>query len=242
MKIRVIECDSALSKAVKYQRLPGLGLLGISAFVAVVGLAFPGTVCGTRAAPDLTITVRVYKYTQASPAVLAGAEREAGQIFAKAGLNVVWSDCWQGLSTNVSQEPCDEATLEATGIRLRILPTPVENSFQDSVFGFAIAPALATVYYESALGFAKYDQADFEAPIVLGCAIAHEIGHLLLGPNRHAVSGIMRARWEREHIRQALMGAMLFTSEQARLMQAEMQRRMMLMTSGPTNGAHHKAR
>jgi hypothetical protein len=100
---------------------------------------------------------------------------------------------------------------------------------QDSVFGFAIAPALTTVYYESALGFAKYDQAEFEAPIVLGCAIAHEIGHLLLGPNRHSVSGIMRARWDRRDIREELQGAMLFTPQQARLMQAEMQRRTTLL-------------
>jgi hypothetical protein len=132
--------------------------------------------------------------------------------------------------------------LEAEDVRLQILLAPVRNSLQDSVFGFAIAPALATVYYGSVLGFARYDQTELEAPMVLGCAIAHEIGHLLLGPNRHSVSGVMRAHWEREDIRLALMGSMLFTSEQARLMQAEMQRRITLKISRPTTGPYDSAR
>jgi hypothetical protein len=226
MRIRVTKRESALSKALS-RRLDGLGL-GLTRVVAVVGIVgflFSEAACASPAALDLTITVRVYNYTQAPPTTLARAEREAGRIFGDAGLKVLWLDCMPGSSTQ--QDPCQEA-IETADIRLRILLAPVRNNLQDSVFGFAIAPALATVYYESALGFAKYDQAEFEAPIVLGCAIAHEIGHLLLGPNRHSVSGIMRARWDRRNIREELQGAMLFTPQQARLMQAEMQRRITL--------------
>ena len=227
MRIRVTKRESALSKALS-RRLDGLGL-GLTRVVAVVGIVgflFSEAACASPAALDLTITVRVYNYTQAPPTILARAEREAGRIFGDAGLKVLWLDCMPGSSTQ--QDPCQEA-IESADIRLRILLAPVRNNLQDSVFGFAIAPALATVYYESALGFAKYDQAEFEAPIVLGCAIAHEIGHLLLGPNRHSVSGIMRARWDRRDIREELQGAMLFTPQQARLMQAEMQRRITLL-------------
>jgi len=229
MRIRVTNRESALSKPLS-QRLDGLGL-GLTRVVAVVGIVgflFSEAACASPAALDLTITVRVYNYTQAPPTILARAEREAGRIFGDAGLKVLWLDCMPGSSTPISQDPCHEA-IETADIRLRILLAPVRNNLQDSVFGFAIAPALATVYYESALGFAKYDQAEFEAPIVLGCAIAHEIGHLLLGPNRHSVSGIMRARWDRRDIREELQGAMLFTPQQARLMQAEMQRRITLL-------------
>ena len=76
---------------------------------------------------------------------------------------------------------------------MRILPAPVLDKFQDSVFGFAVHPVLASVYYEFALRRARSDDAEFELPIILGCVMAHELGHLLLGSNSHSDKGIMLA-------------------------------------------------
>ena len=144
-----------------------------------------------------TITVLVANYSQASPAILAAAEREAGRILGQAGLRASWIECSVGPSTISTQDPCQKAP-EANGIRLRILPGPVLDKFQDSVFGFAIHPVLASVYYEFALRRARRDDAEFELPIILGCVMAHELGHLLLGSNSHSDRGIMLPRWEVE--------------------------------------------
>ena len=76
-------------------------------------------------------------------------------------------------STADLQGPCQK-TPEATDIRLRILPAPIQNKFQDTVFGFTVQPVLASVYYEYAVRLAKSDDAEFEAPIILGCVIAHD--------------------------------------------------------------------
>jgi hypothetical protein len=226
MKIGTTEHEPALNEVPRYPRLQGLWLdrIGVLALVALIGFALSEPACAKPAAPDLTATVRVYNYAQTSPIVLAEAEREADRIFGEAGLKTVWMDCMPRQPTLLPQEPCQDA-IEATDIRLRILTSPVRNSLQDTVFGFAVAPTLATVYYESVLALAKYDEREFESSVVLGCAMAHEIGHLLLGSNSHSLTGVMRAQWERKQIRQGLMGGMLFTPAQARLMQAEMQRR-----------------
>ena len=64
------------------------------------------------------------------------------------------------------------------------------------------------------------DAAEFEVPILLGCVIAHEIGHLLLGLNSHSGSGIMQRRWERKQITQVMTGTPLFTHE-AKLIRAD---------------------
>ena len=61
---------------------------------------------------------------------------------------------------------------------------------------------------------------------VLGPAIAHELGHLLLGQQGHSPSGIMRARWRREDYERAPLGAFKFTAEQARSVRAEVGRRV----------------
>ena len=226
MKIGTTEHNSTLRKALRKRHHHRLwpGRIGLSALLALFGFAISEPVRAKPAAPDLTLTVRVYNYAQTSSTVLDQAEREAGRIFGEAGLKTVWLDCMSGQSSLLPQAPCQQA-IRATDIRLRILPSPVRNSLQDTVFGFAIAPALATVYYESVLALAKYDEREFEGSVVLGCAMAHEIGHLLLGSNSHSLSGVMQARWERRQIQEELGGGTLFTSKQARLIRAEMQRR-----------------
>jgi hypothetical protein len=162
--------------------------------------------------------------------MLAGAEREAGRILGKAGLQTVWLDCPAGHSTANPQDPCREP-LEATDIVLRVLSESSQNKFQDTAFGFAVVPVLATVYYDYVAHLARSDNAEFEIPIILGCVIAHEIGHLLLGSNSHSAWGIMQGHWERGQIRQAMTGTLLFTPQQAELIRAETQKRMTSQTS-----------
>jgi hypothetical protein len=53
---------------------------------------------------------------------------------------------------------------------------------------------------------------------VLGHAMAHELGHLLLGSNSHSSRGIMRGTWSAADIRLVAKGDLLFTSEQTRAM------------------------
>jgi hypothetical protein len=83
--------------------------------------------------------------------------------------------------------------------------------------GFAL-PALesgnasdAWVFYDCAERMAEGSIASL--PQILGVAMAHEIGHLLLGPNAHSPRGIMRAHWGREELQLAAMGLFLFSPE-----------------------------
>jgi hypothetical protein len=199
---------------------------------AAASFANPQGVCARTTSASPTIRVRVNDYDQAPPAIVAGAEREAGRILGEAGLRMVWLDCpmehYGGV--HVAQNPCLEP-LEATDIVVRVLPEPTQNKYQDTVFGFAVVPALASVYYDYALRVGKSDNASFEVPIILGCVMAHEIGHLLLGLNSHSGSGVMQPRWERKQVRQAMMGTLLFTPEQSQLIQVEAHTRMRLQTA-----------
>ena len=49
---------------------------------------------------------------------------------------------------------------------------------------------------------------------ILGNVMAHELGHLLLGSNSHAGTGIMRAHWQGEELRRLSQGGLWFTNEQ----------------------------
>ena len=114
-----------------------------------------------------------------------------------------------------------------------IVPTDESKIFHDTVFGFAIHPVLASVYYDQVLHLAKNDNAGkLELPIILGTVVAHEIGHLLLDSNSHSATGIMQPQWGPESIRQAMIGNLVFTHEQAKLIQSEAQKRMRLHMAG----------
>jgi hypothetical protein len=197
----------------------------------IVGGVLPnGARAGDRKAdPDLTITVLVYNQAQASPATLAGAEREAGRIFGAAGVRAVWLDCLGQHAGDDPQGLCSKAH-EATDVALRVLPGPIRHTLHDHRFGFAVPPVLASVYYEYVVRLAKIDDAELELPTILGCVIAHEVGHLLLGPNSHSLVGIMRPQWDGKEIRLALMGELLFTYHESKLIQTEAWARMRSQT------------
>jgi hypothetical protein len=207
----------------KVRCFSGISLVVVS-LIGIRGLARSETVLADQNDACRTITVQIYNYSQASPAILTRAEHEAGQILSAAGLQSVWLECPVKPLTAESPGPCQEAQA-GTDLRLRILSAPIQNKFQDTVFGFAVHPVLASVYYDYAQRRAKLDDAEFELPVILGGVMAHELGHLLLGSNGHSTAGIMQPRWESGQVRQLLMGALQFTPEQSKRMGTDVRAR-----------------
>ena len=166
-------------------------------------------------------TVLVYNHARVSRPVLAAAEREAGRIFDAAGVGIIWVECPMGSTTDRAGGPCLRK-LKSTDIMLRVLPPPGQHRVKADVFGFAISSNLASVYYDDAVRLAvEEEHVEVDARIILGCVIAHELGHLFLGTNSHSSAGIMRSPWDQKQVRQALMGTLLFTAEQAKIMKAQ---------------------
>lgn len=60
---------------------------------------------------------------------------------------------------------------------------------------------------------------------ILGIALTHEIGHVLLPPPSHSASGIMRPSWEGDALRHAISGDIAFTDRQATLMRDRLSNR-----------------
>ena len=113
----------------KSRILAGASFGLMAAMIGAMGFASSETALASQDAPP-AITVLVANYSQASPAILAAAEREAGRILGQAGLRASWLECpvtihsWP--KTLVRKRP------QTTGLRLRILPAPVLDKFQDT--------------------------------------------------------------------------------------------------------------
>jgi hypothetical protein len=165
---------------------------------------------------------------------LRGAEGEAGRIIGDAGLETVWLDCPTSsprttLAQDGGQQECS-GLAAGTTVNLRVLNRSDYNSatFNREVFGYADGPALASVLYDRVAALAGADGDMNEAAVILGDAMAHEIGHLLLGPGAHSSTGIMRGQWDRAQLQRALKGLQRFTPDQSATIRAAMEARMKL--------------
>jgi hypothetical protein len=187
------------------------GILGSRAAIAEVKTTTP-------------LTVLLFNRSHASPDTLRRTKKETDTIFSRHGIRLIWTDCPTAPGSAARRLCTDES---APGeIRVRILDRQLKNYLPDATFGFAIPPVWATVYYEPAQRLAQSTTGtESNVPVILGCLIAHEIGHLLLGQNAHAVDGIMRARWEVWQIQEALKGGLGFLPEESKVMLRNAQER-----------------
>ena len=160
-----------------------------------------------------TLNILLLNYSSAPAEVLVKASAETSRIFARSGIDLTWTYCPPRRSPD--SDPACDSEASPGEIRVRLLGPHVNHAFQDAVFGFAIAPTFATVYYDSAQLLVQ-TESDSESylPVVLGGLMAHEIGHLLLGETGHTVSGIMQAGWDIRQIQQLMKGALQFSPEQ----------------------------
>ncbi|MGH9544595.1 MAG: hypothetical protein ACRD23_05205 [Terriglobales bacterium] len=181
---------------------------------ALMGPALPATGFASETTSGAAITVLVFNFRQAPAETLVKAEKEAGRILEQGGVPVTWRDCPTG------NEPCRKGPGRV--FFLAMMAGPVQNKFLDTISGYALLPAhLATVYYDylPRMPGGKGNQND--TALVLGCVIAHELGHLLLGAHGHSFGGIMQAHWGIEQTQRALMSQLSFLPEESRLMQAD---------------------
>jgi hypothetical protein len=74
----------------------------------------------------------------------------------------------------------------------------------------------SSVFYDRVSGLAQGGSATL--PVLLGRAMAHEIGHLLLGESSHSRTGIMRGSWSGDDLSLAARAYLLFTPDQSRQM------------------------
>lgn len=182
--------------------------------------------------PQETINVRIYNYARLSPGMLAHAETQAANVFAKAGVKIVWLEypLEAGVVASLAVSQPQRTGWE---VALGILPQSMAERAPASheALGFALpcfagAPGCyAQVFYQRVEELARGGEVFVHRTHILGHAMAHEIGHLLLGDNSHAPAGIMRADWQREDLRYAARGMLLFTPEQAELIRTEVMAR-----------------
>lgn len=175
---------------------------------------------------DPRITVHVYNISRVPAQTLAVAEGEAWKVFERAGIQVRWVS--GPLTPAEVRESEDRSSPRVrSDIRLRIYDQSMVKPWRvnDSSLGFVVPleNSDAILFYDRVQWLCHARQSD-PAPI-LGVAMAHEIGHLLLGSEQHSPTGMMRDTWLSSDLIAASQGLLRFRAGEAALMRAEIRRR-----------------
>lgn len=169
---------------------------GLLLLTALLGI--PADAGGEAAEPMPGPAAVVRFYKAAIPAEEFGAARRlAAGILRAAGVAVSWSGCWPDAG---SIAPGCRRPLGPNEIILHIVTAIDANARANrQSLGFSLVDretatgTVANVYADRVAVLAGGVGADRLR--LLGRAIAHEIGHLLMGTNRHSARGLMRAVW-----------------------------------------------
>ena len=136
--------------------------------------------------PESRITLCVYDDAGLPARLLQQALSDTQAILGDAGVALVPVTC----TPNATAESCHRAP-DPLNVTLRVLRRPVPGADADTL-GSSTGPKIAVNYSRVERLAESYG---IFPDRILGCVIAHELGHVLLGPNSHSARGVMTARW-----------------------------------------------
>ena len=182
------------------------GCLVGAALAIALGLGRP------VAASDGIPSVLLYLANEAgvSSDIVGGARHEVIRIYAQIGVRVIWAEHANG-------NPKAPLVI--------IIPAISGQWVGPLALGVAVRGAydsgrVAYVFYDRVEPLAEKHQ--ISVACLLGVAIAHEIGHLLLPYGSHSPNGLMRGEWDNRQFLLARDRLLGFTAQQAELIRAHL--------------------
>jgi hypothetical protein len=166
------------------------------------------------AASDLTLTLVLYNHAHVGDETLAQAEKTASEILKRAGVRLVWLEGFAYAAERGRAEiPAPEypATLV---VKLQPASEAARYGVRSTCEGIGFESG--AIVFVRRLNPSSTPTAD---AIHLGYVIAHELGHILLGPDAHSIVGIMRRTFLQQDWENAAQGTLGFTRSQQKQIQ-----------------------
>lgn len=175
-----------------------------------------------KSVPEQTLHVRVYDRAQVPAETLRCAMVEAGRIFHSARIEIVWerpaaeSPQDRGLDWRSSAARRNQP--ERHYVAVRILKGNARPGMLGFSLPFAQTGAQVVIFYDRIAFTTQSWNVTLDTNVTLdaalGCALAHEIGHVLLRSSEHSRCGLMQAQWDQDGWRLASQGLLGFSPEQ----------------------------
>ena len=157
------------------------------------------------------LVLQLHNFAGVPTSIVGSAASELTRLYADIGVHLEWRD-----AATAGSEP--------DVIHVILLPNETGDLRRaaDTVLGAAVSindrTHVAYIFYRRLRAEAdRYATSTVQA---LACAMAHEIGHLLMPQVRHSANGLMRAKWCRDDFSRADQGQLRFSPDQVALIRA----------------------
>jgi hypothetical protein len=187
--------------------------------------------------PESTVSVFVFNSDHVATHELRNAEVLAGEIFEKLGIKLIWV---AGLTTRDDILHSPREAWEQSNLDLRIWTRHMTGgaSIPSDALGYCLsmergqAVLLSDVIRDLADSWGR-DTAD-----LLGLAVAHEIGHLLLQSATHPNVGLMQARYLQKDLVSFERGQLIFSRKESDCIRTEVRRRTSMQVRASSQAEH----
>jgi hypothetical protein len=169
-----------------------------------------------------TVAVLVYDYEGIPAHTMRRAREKVNRIYRETGVEIDWFGPLTD-ARNYANPASSSSYAFTVQMIIRSSSRSGAPSSLKSVMGTAFGAdengGTFSLFYDQVTRVAR----NYIQPIgdILGLAIAHELGHLLLPGSSHSSTGIMRAEWNGDDIRHGVAGSLAFTSAQAALIRSK---------------------
>ena len=195
-------------------------------FNLVYAVVLAGDLCAGY--DNSSLTVIVYDYVGLKTSVLHRSELEAARIL---GVPVSWMNCSEIDERTPAGGLCQQA-LQPGALRVDVLPkTATRRGASVGSAGYAIPAGPGEFGVHCGVFYDRVQQISRQTVnegTVLGHAIAHELGHLLLGVDAHSPEGLMRAQWTPRDLALAAQGKLLLLDGEKRKIQDNISKRLLV--------------
>jgi hypothetical protein len=193
--------------------------------VAVAEPVHPASEASEQSWP--TVTLRIVDEARVDRRTLDIAHQEAAGILSRAGIRLMWLECSPGGGDWASRTPCQQES-GSTEFWMRITTHKPSRTAGD-VLGYSELGGdgpnnSGGVFYPAIQELA--DSFHLRTGEIMGAAMVHEVGHLILGEDAHSQTGIMFSHWGLEQFKLIGVGHLNFAPQQAKLLQREASRRL----------------
>ena len=160
---------------------------------------------------SIALVLQLHNFAGAPAAIVDGAQRELTRVYAGIGVPVEW------VGTNRA-----DAAAPVLHVILVDREGGVLRRTRDTVLGATMwtnkgTPAIY-VFYRRVEAEARRHTVSLA--LLLSCALAHELGHVLMPDRGHSPEGLMRACWRRDDFQDADRGQLRFNADQVAVMRA----------------------
>jgi hypothetical protein len=173
--------------------------------------------------PEGHIQIRLVNQAGISRQTLAEAEGMVDHILHTAGIRADWVHC------DIEDNAC-RADAQPTDFWLQLLRDRPHQLGWEAVGYTVVVPGCKAACGYAAVSYAAVremsEQWAADPKILLGAAMAHEIGHLLLGSQSHSHTGVMSPHFSRNQMTQASRGTLVFDANQAERLRGIVRERM----------------